>query len=40
MFISEFFAVFRVLAWLLLDKSARSAFDTENAADNDIYSNY
>jgi hypothetical protein len=40
MFISGFFAVFRVFVWLLLDKSARRAFDAENAADNDIYSNY
>lgn len=40
MFIYDFFAVVRVLAWLLLDKSARRAFDAENTADNDIYSNY
>ena len=40
MFITDFLFVFRVLAWLLLDKSARRAFDAENNADNDIYSNY
>jgi hypothetical protein len=40
MFISEFFAVFRVVFGVLLDKSARRAFDAENNADNDIYSNY
>lgn len=40
MFISDFFAVVRVLAWLLLDKTARRAFNAENNADNDIYTNY
>lgn len=40
MLIADFFAVVRVVVWLLLDKSARRAFDAENAADNDIHSNY